>query len=86
MYLSHSFVKYIKQKEIIIVLIISDGILTMWIMLNPLDIRIFMILIFADIQFKDNSLIISTQKLKQVNAIMNLVTIAQFFKAIYIIK
>lgn len=52
--ISHSFAKCAEQSLIIRALIISDGISTLWITLNPSDLRSFLVLILAGVPFENN--------------------------------
>lgn len=75
------FAKCIEQSLFIKMLMISNRICTMWIMLNLSDLQSFLILIFAKVQLRNSNLNTSVKKFRQATAIINLLAIAQFFKA-----
>lgn len=52
-------------------------------MINPSNLQSMLILILADMQYKDNCGISSTKTFIQMTAIMNFVTVACLFEAIY---
>lgn len=56
---------------------------TLWIILNLLDFQSFLILIFADVQFENNTSTTSIKEFGWVIVIMNLIVIAQFFETVY---
>ncbi len=60
---------------------ISDGMSTIWIMLNLSDLHSFLLLIFTGRHLKDSSLSTSAEKFRQATIVMNLVAVVQFFKA-----
>lgn len=62
---------------------ISNKISSIWITLNPSDLCSFFVLILARVRLEDNRSATSAGEFGRVMAIMNLLTIAQFFKATY---
>lgn len=78
----HLFGKYAKQSLFIKVLMISDGMSILWITLNLLDLQSFLILIFVGVRFDHNGSITSKDEFRQVTAMINPVTVAQFFEDI----
>ncbi len=77
----HSFAKCFKQNLFISSLMINDGMSTIWITLNPLDLRRFLILILAGVRLEDSGSSTSAEKFRRATAVMNPVAIAQFFEA-----
>lgn len=51
----HFFAKCAEQNLFIKTLMISDGMSTLWITLNPLHFQSFLVLIFADVRLEDNN-------------------------------
>lgn len=79
----HFFAKCTKQSSVIKILIMSDKIFILQIILNPSNLKSFLVLILARVQLEDCSLNSFVKKLRWTIVIMNLVVIAQFFKIIY---
>lgn len=76
----HFFAKYFEQNLIIRALIISNGMFSVWIKLNLLELFSFLILIFAKVQLENNRSATFAGEFRRVTAIINPVTIAQFFE------
>lgn len=79
----HSFAKCVKQNLFIRLFMISDGMSTIWIMLNLSNLCSFLVLILASVRLEDSGSSISAEKFRRAIAMMNLVALAQFFEAPY---
>ncbi len=60
---------------------ISDGMSTIWITLNPSDLRSFLVLILAGMRLDDSGSSTFAKEFNQATAVMNPVAVAQFFEA-----
>ncbi len=77
----HSFSKCVEQNLFIRSFIMSDGMSTIWITLNPLDLCSFVVLILAGVRLKDSGSSTSAEEFRWTTAVMNPLTVAQFFEA-----
>lgn len=78
------FAKCAKQSLFIRALMISNKIPTLWITLNSSNLQNFLVLILIGMRFKNNRPTSLVKDFRQAIAMMNLITIAQFFEAICI--
>ena len=75
------FAKCAKQATHIKVLMLSDRMSMLWITINPSDLQSTLVLIFADIRYKDNGVNNSAEAFARLTATMNPVAMARFFEA-----
>ena len=61
---------------------ISDGMLVLWITLNPSDFRSFLVLVLAGVRYESSESNRTADAFAFATATMNLLAIAQFFEAI----
>lgn len=76
---SNSFAKYAEQTAYIKVLMVRNGMLIIWMMLNPNDLKSKLVLMLARVQYEIDSR--ATANIHAATVTMNPVAIAQFFSA-----
>ena len=78
----HSFARCAEQAIHIKALMISDGMLVLWITLNPSDLQCFLVLILAGVQCEDSRNSNTADAFARATATMNPIVVAQFFETI----
>ncbi len=78
----HFFVNCVEQNLFIRLLMFSNEISIIWIMLNLSDLCSFLVLILANVRLKNSNSSTFAKELRRTTTVINLMTVAQFFKAI----